>query len=309
MEYIFIGGTYRGYQLFKTLIEEGHKPAYAVFLKEDEHEPVKYSDELAQIAAANNIPCAVKKKLGEKDHAIIREKQRDFMVVCGWRTLIEPELNNYFKLGMLAAHDSLLPKYRGFAPTNWAIINGEKESGVTLFLINEGETDSGDVLGQERIRIGENEFAGEIYDKVVAATLKLYKDFFTAYEKGTVQLVKQDESGASYTCKRTPEDGRIDWSKSSKEVFNLIRGIAPPFPGAYCILNDTTYIIHKAELGKDNDKNYVSFIPGRVLRINKDGVEVMCGKGTINITQWAKAGSDTVEAPADTVKSITLTLK
>src|SRR5919112_2848777 len=104
MNFIFIGGTFRGLQLFKTLLAKEYKPQYAFILKEDDHEVLRYSDELVTFAVSNNIAYAVKKKLSVEDEAFIKKEQRDFIIVCGWRTLINSEINNTLNLGMVAAH-------------------------------------------------------------------------------------------------------------------------------------------------------------------------------------------------------------
>ena len=151
MRYIFIGGTRRGFKVLEALLKLGKRPDYCFILKEDVHEQIIYSKKLSELAESNCIPYNIKKKIDNSDYAIFQKSIRDFVLVCGWRTLIDYKLSEYFKLGFLAAHDSLLPKYRGFAPINWSIINGETKTGVTLFKINESEADSGDIIAQNEV--------------------------------------------------------------------------------------------------------------------------------------------------------------
>ena len=139
MTYIFIGGTYRGYKLFSSLLKYNHIPDYAFILEEDNHEIIKSSLDLVKLADERQIPYSVKKKITKNDLEIFSAKLRDLVIICGWRTIIPIQINEHLKLGMVAAHDSLLPAYRGFAPINWCIINGEKQTGVTLFKIENGQ--------------------------------------------------------------------------------------------------------------------------------------------------------------------------
>ena len=306
MEYIFIGGTPRGFEVIKTLITHGHLPDYAVVLKEDEHETNKASSEITDLLKENKIKFSLRKKLAEEDKEVISLKKRDFAIVCGWRTLIDTKLDQYLKYGFLAAHDSLLPKYRGFAPINWAMICGEQETGVTLFRINEGETDSGPVYAQKKVSIEANDYANDVYKKIITATVDLYLQLIKDLNNGELVFTSQKESEASYTCKRTPADGRINWKQSSTEVLNFIRALAPPYPGAFCYLEEQKFIIHRAEKGKD-DKRYVQYIPGRVISIRDGNIEVMCGNGTVIISEWSREA--VVSSPAETVRSITVTLE
>ena len=308
MKYIFIGGTYRGFKVLESLINIGEKPDYCFFLKEDEHEENKYSTKLSELAKSKNIPFIVKKKICESDYPIFQESDRDFAIVCGWRTLIDNKFSKNFKLGILVAHDSLLPKYRGFAPLNWCIINGEKTTGVTLFKINDEVVDSGEILGQNTVYISPTDYAIDVYEKITEATVNLVKGFVIGYEKGKFSFTKQNDLEATYTCKRMPEDGKIDWNKSSKEVYNLIRGLAHPYPGAFVYYNNEEYRIRRAELGESNDYLYTGNIPGRIIKISDKGVEVLCNKGTILITEWEPKKSNIIENPNMRIKLYATTL-
>ncbi len=308
MKFSFIGGTYRGYELLKALLNAGHIPDSIVILKEDEHEVLKCSSQITELAQLHNIPFGCKKKLTDTDYKNYETASLDFIIVCGWRTLINPELNKSLKFGMVAAHDSLLPKYRGFAPINWAIINGEKECGVTLILINNGETDSGKIISQKAVVINDNEYGWDVYQNVIKATIEIYLEFFSNFENNKIVTSEQNELEATYTCKRTPDDGRIDWNKSSKIIYDLIRAIAHPYPGAFCEFDSKRFSIRKAELGKNNEKKFSGRIPGRVISINTDSIEVLCGQGTISILEWECKNTGEVSSPNKVVKSITAKL-
>lgn len=286
MKFGFIGGTSRGFLLCKKLVTNRLIPEFCIILEEDLHENLKVSDDFMEFAKSNNIPCTKKKKLKDEDYDMIKKLSLDFIIVCGWRTLIKPEINQYIKIGLIAAHDSLLPKYRGFAPLNWAIINGEEKTGVTLFIINDGEVDSGDIILQKEVAIGKEENIVDVYNKIISATIDSYIEIINKYiVSGTLSTIKQNEQDATYTCKRVPKDGYIDWNKTSGEVYNLIRALVYPYSGAFFFYNGNKYEVRDASIGPQNHKIFSGNIPGRVISILEDGVEVLCKKGTILIKE------------------------
>lgn len=286
VDYVFIGGTKRGLKLLESLINQKYIPKFAAILKEDSHEPKKYSDQLKELCDLNNVACKIVRKLDSELELLITQSNYELAVVCGWRTLINTDLNKYFKYGMIAAHDSLLPQYRGFAPINWAMINGESRTGVTLFRIGEGEVDSGDTFGQESVDIEFHDFAYDVYKKIIDKTIELYLGLFLKIQnKEIIHPEKQIEEIATYTCKRTPEDALINWNQTSLEVYNFIRAQAYPYPGAFFYYGDTKIIINKAKIGSNNDKTFIGKIPGRVIKMGDETVEVLCGSGTIEIIE------------------------
>jgi len=228
--------------------------------------------------------------------------------VLGWRTIINLNLCGKLKHGIIAAHFSLLPKYRGFAPVQWAIINGESETGVTLFKIGNDEIDSGDVILQKKIKILKNDTSFDVIEKLSDFSVEMYLQFIKSAEKNQIVCKKQNNSLATYCCKRIPGDGRIDWSKTSLEIHNLIRALANPFPGAFCYLDNKCFHITKAELGKDNNKKFAGRIIGRVIKIFNDGIEVLCGEGTIFLKQWENKSDGKLSCPSETIKSLSSTL-
>jgi methionyl-tRNA formyltransferase len=308
MRFAFIGGTPRGFALLRKLVESNYLPLYNIILKEDDHEQEKVSSDVVGFLHKNSLEATVKRKLSAADYQNIKELKLDFIIVCGWRSLIDTSINKFLTVGMLAAHDSLLPLYRGFAPLNWAIINGEQFTGVTLFKIDDGVVDSGEVYGQVKIKIEKSDYANNVYNKVMHATIVLYMDFIENYQNKTLSSYRQNEDKATYTCKRSPEDGRINWTDDSVKIYNLVRGLANPFPGAFCYFEGQKVIVQKAELGEHNEMNYVGRIPGRVISLKNGSIEVLCGKGSIKITAWQLSGNNETSLPTEIVKSITSTL-
>ena len=309
MKFVFIGGTYRGFALLKALVEFNRIPDQVYVLKEDAHEVTKSSEEIIKLAENYNIDHFLRRKLNQEDEARIMSDRYDFGLICGWRTLINPALNDAFSIGLVAAHDSLLPKYRGFAPLNWAIINGEEQTGVTLFVINDGMMDSGLILEQEKVEISLEDYAIDVYHKIVVATCDVVFRFINKYIGNKLKYVVQDEECASYTCCRIPADGRIDFDQSYYDVYNFIRALAHPYPGASLTYKSETFLVRKASLGPRHNLNYVGRIPGRVISISLEGIEVLCKEGSILIEEWENKKSTIVESPSIKVKSVKTTFK
>jgi methionyl-tRNA formyltransferase len=139
--------------------------------------------------------------------------------------------------------------------------------------------------------------------------MKMFLKFFENYINKSVKLTAQDESKATYTCKRNPEDGRINWNQKSIKIYNLIRAVSHPYPGAFCFYNNVRYKIVKAVIGKNNIKKFSGAIPGRIFRINKNGIEVLCEEGTILIENWENQFTGKIECPSTTIKSLNSTLE
>ena len=289
---IFIGGTPRGLAVMEMLIEQGQDVVQAFILKEDDHEAGKVSRQLAEISRKANIPFKICKKIEAAEAPQVLAKNPDVAFVSGWRTMIPKELYQKIPLGCLAAHDSLLPKYRGCAPTVWAIINGEKETGVTLFKISDQGVDAGDVFGQKSVPIGENDTATEIYPFIVQATVDLYQKFLEACQDDVVEFVMQDESRATYAKKRAPADGEIDWSRPAREVFNFIRALMPPYPRSWTLLDNDKIFIARASLSSEK-QNTDGVQIGRLVSIARDSVGVRCGDGIVLLHQIIDAQGNT----------------
>ncbi len=302
---LFIGGTPRGLELLKEMLSQEIKVVFSFIMKEDEHELNSASADLQKLCIEHKIPFKICKRIQEDHYQEIKKYLADVGVVCGWRTIIPAEVFNAIPEGLWAAHDSLLPRYRGFCPLNWAIINGEKQSGVTLFKITGGDVDSGPIFKQSVVDIGEKDSIVDVYSRVIQATKDLYLEFFKELEKGGVKLKKQDESKATYVCKRVPDDGQIDWSKSSIEVFNLIRALTPPYSGAFTYLNGKKLFVLNASL-PEKELIYEGNIPGRIAFIRGSSVCVLCGKGQIMLHQVGES-LDCAQPASERLNSTQLT--
>src|SRR5581483_864422 len=156
----------------------------------------------------------------------------DFLFSFYYRSMLKPPLLAVAARGALNMHGSLLPKYRGRVPVNWAVIRGERETGATLHYMVE-KPDAGDIVDQQQVPILPDDTAGEVFNKVTVAAEMVLDRSLPRLIAGTAPRVPQDLSKGSYFGARKPEDGRIDWSQPARTVHDLVRGVAPPYPGAF----------------------------------------------------------------------------
>lgn len=206
----------------------------------------------------------------------------DVLFVIGWRFKISSEFSKYFSKGIIVFHDSLLPKYRGFAPVFWALINGEKETGVSAFYIAE-EIDSGKIIFQNKIPIKPVDDINTLTDKIVKEYRKIFNKIIkNLFNDKKMPSFPQDERQATYCIWRSPEDAKIQWQDNVEKINNLIRASKEPFFLAYTFFEGKKLYILEAEVSRH--RKYVGSIPGRVESIERGiGVFVLGGDGLIKI--------------------------
>ena len=151
------------------------------------------------------------------------------------------------KKGAMGIHGSLLPKYRGNAPFVWAMINGEKETGVSLFYFEKG-IDEGDIVARKEFPIEENETIKDVLEKARTASVDILLEYLPMIANGTAPKIPQDHSQATIFPKRTPEDGLIDWSWNAKRIKDFIRAQTKPYPGAFTIINNKKIVLWDADI-------------------------------------------------------------
>ncbi len=283
MRIILVGGKEHGYQCLKELLRLNQQVVHIFALQEETHEISSFTQKIKEVADKKGIPFLIPKKNNiNKYKDIIDSLKPDFMLVIKGRTIISKDVYSIPQKGTAVIHESLLPKYRGFAPLNWAIINGEEETGATLFFMEE-EVDSGPILAQKKVSILLEETVHDVERKIVGLYVTLVRENIPLIEAGKFKTIPQDHSQATYTCCRTPEDGRINWSNTAAKIYNLIRALTYPYPGAHTFFNKKKLTIWSADLLSENDK-YVGRIPGRIIKIERDiGVQVLTGKGVVRV--------------------------
>ena len=302
--FLFLGSR-RGHAVLKKLISVQANIAGILCLVEDAHEEA-FHPKISAIAKEHAIPLFYSTEAKPSEYAAILQKiNPDIAFAIGWRYLISKAAYSIPPKGTLILHDSLLPKYRGFAPMNWAIINGEQKTGVTLFYIADG-VDAGPIVDQLSTDIHLQDTAKSVDEKVIALYEEIIVKNLPALQAGTAKHTPQDDAKATYTCKRTPEDGEIHWQNSAVQIYNLIRGLSHPFPGAYTKLNGKKLLIWQAEL-PEQQETYVGNIPGRVIGKRHDGIEVLTGNGVLRLKRL-QYHDDVEKDAAELVMSVKDTL-
>ncbi len=245
---LFFGFSDAGSKCLRYLLEKGCRVVGLFTHDTDPHEK-RWFETPEQIARERLIPVFKPARLGSKEWT---EKvgllKPDLILSIYYRKIIPEEIFRLAKLGAYNMHGSYLPEYRGRAPLNWSIINGEDHCGASLHVL-EKNFDTGAIVDREKVEFGPDEYVGEIQPRVTEAALKVLKRALPSLLEGNPKTTAQDASKASYFGRRTPEDGRIDFSKSAREVYNLVRGVGKPFPGAFTDITNPRSIIWKAKIG------------------------------------------------------------
>lgn len=267
-----------GYAGIEALLSHGIDILAIFTHKDDPHENVWFQS-VAEMAASNRIPVYAPDDI---NHPIWVEKIKalkpDIMFSFYFRQMVKQPLMDIPSQGCLNLHGSLLPKYRGRCPVNWVLVNGEKETGVTLHYMTP-RPDDGDIVAQKKVSIDDNDTALTLHSKIVEASSQMLDDVLPKLIKGSAERVPQDHSQASYYGGRSSDDGEIDWSKTSREIRNLIRAVTRPYPGAFTFIGDRKLIIWSGSVVplKKAAK------PGTVVTCNP--LTIACGEGALKVEQ------------------------
>ena len=229
---------------------------------------------VARAAAEYGIPAIIPEDAN--DHAVVERVaacRPDFLFSFYYRRMLKSPLLALPRLGALNMHGSLLPKYRGRAPVNWAVLHGETETGATLHYMTE-KPDNGDIVGQTRVPILPDDTAREVFDKVTVAAEITLDGVIADLLRGTAPRRPQNPALGSYFGGRSPEDGVIDWSRSATEIHNLVRAVAPPYPGAR-----TTLACKPARILRTRVLGPASESPAPSLGVEDERLVAHCGGG------------------------------
>ena len=245
-----------------------------------------------ELALQNNIQVLEPATL--KDPQIIRTLRdlgADIFVVVAYGKKLPKEIMAAPKHFCVNVHGSLLPKYRGAAPVNWAIINGEEETGVTIFKINK-TLDTGEIISQRAVPIEKDDTASTLRFKICQLGAELLLETLEAVENDNYTLTRQDPSRVSHAPKLTKENGVIHWEKSAAEIHNLVRGLLS-WPGAYTYFNGKLLKLLETALA---DIPLGEAKPGEIIEITKDSFTVATGKGSLQIRRVHLESSKPMEA-------------
>ena len=224
---------------------------------------------------------------------VLEKTEADVCVVAAFGQIIPASILHMKKYGCINVHASLLPKYRGAAPIQWAVIDGEKESGVTIMQMDEG-LDTGDMLAKAIVPLDEKETGGSLFDKLSEAGGRLCVETLAKLEKGEIIPEKQGESPTAYASMLDKKMGNIDWNKSAVVIERLVRGLNP-WPSAYTHLDGKTLKIWACDVLPQSASKGES---GEILEVTKDAIHVQTGDGILVLREIQLAGKARMDAGA-----------
>lgn len=237
-------------------------------------------------ALEHSIPVLQPEKVKEPEFVEqLRSYEPDLIAVTAFGQILSEPILEMPKYGCINVHGSLLPKYRGAAPMQWSIIDGEKVTGITTMYMAKG-LDSGDMLLKAEVEITDEDTFATIHDKMAVTGANLLLDTLDQLEAGTLERIPQDHDAATYAPMITKETGHIDWSKNRQDIINLIRGLNP-VPAAYTIYEEEVLKIFGASL---SDVQADSAANGEIVAVVKKGFVVKCGDGCLLITEVQACG-------------------
>ncbi|BCX68121.1 MULTISPECIES: bifunctional UDP-4-amino-4-deoxy-L-arabinose formyltransferase/UDP-glucuronic acid oxidase ArnA [Pseudomonas] len=260
----------------ESLLSSGFEIA-AVFTHADDPKENAFYGSVAQLCARHGIAVHAPE---DANHPLwierIAKLDPDYIFSFYYRNLLSESLLATARKGAFNLHGSLLPRYRGRAPANWVLVNGETETGVTLHRMVK-RADAGAIVAQQKVAIERSDTALSLHGKLRSAASDLLRDTLPALLQGKASETPQDESKATVFGRRTPADGKLVWAKPAEELFNLVRAVTQPYPGAFCAVGEHKLIVWSAEVAKGNE----GLAPGRVISV--DPLRIACGEDSLVI--------------------------
>jgi methionyl-tRNA formyltransferase len=220
-----------GVRCLRVLLAAGVEVPLVITQRDDPQERIWFAS-VAELARSRGLDTVLDPDIGALLPRL-RSLAPEFIFSFYYRRMLPPEALAVAKRGAFNMHGSLLPKYRGRAPVNWAVLMGETQTGATLHEMV-AKPDAGRIVDQQAVPIGPDDSAVEVFRRVTDAAESVMRRSIGPLVAGTARLRPNDLANGSYFGGRRPEDGRIDWTKSAREIHNLVRAVAPPYPGAFC---------------------------------------------------------------------------
>jgi methionyl-tRNA formyltransferase len=284
---LFFGYSEIGYECLDLLLTRGDH-VVALFTHEDNPNEKIWFKTPAVAARAKGVPIFTPEKIATPEWLEkIAALKPDLILSVYYRNMISTKILGLARLGAFNLHGSLLPKYRGRAPINWAILHGETRIGVTLHRMVKAP-DAGAVVDQEGVDLGPRDTAEEAFRKVLPCARRVIARQIDLLLKGQAKETPQDESQVTYCGGRKPEDGRIDWTQTSAQIFNLVRAVTDPYPGAFTEVGAARLMVWWAEPNSAAAREGTG-APGEILSL--DPLVVATGDGALELvrTEWRNA--------------------
>lgn len=295
MKVVFMGTPDFAVGTLEAIIEAGHEVVLVVTQPDKpkgrsgalQFPPVK------ECAVAHGIEVFQPTKIRlEENVEFLRKYEADIFVVAAFGQILPKSILDMPKYGCINVHASLLPKYRGAAPIQWAVINGDPVTGVTIQQMDIG-VDTGDIIVAQELAISEDETGGGLFDKLAVVGAEACLEAMEQIANGTATRTPQNHEEATHVSMISKEFGIIDWNKSAVEIERLIRGLNP-WPSAYTKLDGKTFKIWKASVKAEN----TDAKPGCVCKVAKSSLEVQTGDGVLSLEEVQLEGKKRMEADA-----------
>lgn len=272
---VFFGYHTIGARGLAVLLKQGMDVAAVVTHADAPGEPVWF-ESVADLARAHSLPVYLPASPNAPEmRALFASLGADLFVSVFYRRLLGRELLALPRVAAVNLHGSLLPKYRGRTPLNWAIVNGERETGVTLHHMS-AEADAGDIVAQRAVPIGPDDTALVVYGRLVEAAEGLLAEMLPLLLAGRAPRRPQDHGAATVYGRRRPEDGRFDWRWPAARIHNLVRAVTHPYPGAFAAWRGGRLFVWETRLGEG-----AGGMPGRIVAARDEGVLVEAGAGRL----------------------------
>ena len=295
MKVIIMGTPDFSVGILEAIIEAGHEVVLVVTQPDKpkgrgntmQFPPVK------ECALSHNIEVFQPVKIRDTQNIeYLKNFQADIMIVAAFGQILPKSILDMPKYGCVNIHASLLPKYRGASPIQWAVINGDEISGVTAQRMDVG-IDTGDMIAKREIRLAKDETGGSLFDKLADLGAKLCVETMDLIATGKASYTPQNHEAATHTALISKELGNIDWNKSAVEIERLIRGLNP-WPSAYTKLDNKTFKIWKAEVLDDSTE----YAAGCIVKVDKKNLVVQTGKGLLALKEVQLEGKKRMEVDA-----------
>ncbi|MFC4603643.1 methionyl-tRNA formyltransferase [Rhodococcus kronopolitis] len=262
-----------GHRTLQALLASRHEVVLAVTHPKSEHAYERmWADSVADLAAEHEVPVHISNKPDADFKAALADADPDIIIANNWRTWLPKDVFDRPRYGTLNIHDSLLPKYTGFSPLIWALINGESEVGLTAHLMDE-ELDAGAIVLQRTTPVGAKDTVTDLFHRTVDMIGPITLDALDLIESGRTDWTPQDRSQATFFHKRAAEDSRIDWTWPAEVLERLVRAQSDPYPNAFTTFKGQRVRVLESSVSK----GYYGGTPGRVFIHEGDGMVIVAG--------------------------------
>lgn len=293
MKVVVFGYHNIGYVCLQELLRQGHEVAAVVTHEDDPNEEIWFQS-VPTLARESGLPTYTPEDPNTPEFVeLIKGLQPDLLFSFYYRHMLKAPLLAIPSQGCLNLHGSYLPSYRGRCPVNWVLVNGETETGVTLHYMVE-KPDAGDIVAQRKVPITFEDTAATLYEKLTIAAQGMFAETLPLLATGTASRIAQDHSQVSYYGGRKPADGHFDWDWPALRIYNLVRAVTHPYPGAFTEFGGRRLLVWEC-LPVENE--LLSAPPGTIVRLGAEGLTVACGEDqillrTVQLEDGAEITSD-----------------